>query len=324
MSMVQYDIVGVLHQSFSREQVRDFIGESRFFDVNILSMEEEALRVWRAVARLYAVKEQDFHIPYQFAENTKLYALDALCIAKPLIADANERFKLAEFFTIFYLIVHLFDDHVEHRDKFYSKFDFSQNSDLDTQRGAAPFSFLLVSLALLQEILQSIRELDEHDQLAIMNDVHGTLARQTRYFASERQSNMSIDDILEVKQRQVSGKTLALFGDILARYSGFSVAQARHLHEGLVYLGSLTQITDDIRDRSIDAALRNANLVDTAYKLGQVAGEKKLDAIYKEEVAHAQSHLEHIYAKEYANTLLSLPFYPFMIDKQKLKEMGEF
>ncbi len=132
---------------------------------------------------------------------------------------------------------------------------------------------------------------------------------------------MSIDETLEVKQRQVAGKTLAMFGDILARYIGLSDVKAKQLHRGLVYLGSLTQITDDIRDKSIDAALRNANIVNTAHKLGMVAGEKKLDEIYKDEVARARTHLEQIYSKDDVTMLLSLPFYPFMINKQELEEI---
>ncbi len=116
--MTHYDVVGVLHQSSDKEQVQDFIGESLFFDTRILSFHKEALRVWRSVSRYYIVKEEDCHTPYSFAETAKLYALDALCLANPLVESATDRFKLAELFTVFYLIVHLFDDHVEHRDKF--------------------------------------------------------------------------------------------------------------------------------------------------------------------------------------------------------------
>lgn len=319
--MTHYDVIGVLRKSSDRNQVQDFIGSSRFFDVDILSFHNDALRVWRSVARHYAVNEVEYRIPYSFAETAKLYALDALCLTAPLIKNDDDKLKLAELFTVFYLIVHLFDDHVEHRDKFYSKFDFSTASDIDTQRGAAPFSFMLLSFSILTDILSSISQFNQDERADIMREMYAVLARQTRYFASERQASMSIDETLEVKQRQVAGKTLAMFGDIIARYTNMSAAKAKRLHEGLVYLGSLTQITDDIRDKSIDSILRNANIVNTAARvLGDVAGEKRLDSIYQEEAGRAREHLEHVFTPQYVSVLLSLPFYPFMIDKQQLKD----
>lgn len=319
--MTMYDIVEILHRSSDKGQVRDFIGESDFFNTNILSYHEQALRIWRSVARHYAIEEQEHNIPYSFAETAKLYALDALCIATPLIDNEDDVIKLAEFFTVFYLIVHMFDDHVEHRDKFYSKFDFTSSSDIDTQRGAAPFSFSLISLSVLQNILSEINNLSANDRLEIMQSIHTALARQTRYFASERQNSMSLAEVLEIKQRQVAGQTLALFGDVVSRYMQLDEKKAAHLHEGLIYLGSLTQITDDIRDKSIDSALRNANIVNTAHKLGFTAGNKNLLTVYQDEVKNAKNHLLKIYQPEHVDTLLSLPFYPFMIDKSKLKEL---
>lgn len=318
--MNHFDIINVLRLGNDKERIQSYIGESDFFNPKILSFHEEALGIWRSVARCYAVKEKDFKVPYGLAETAKLYALDALCLSTPLITKKGDLQKLAEFFTVFYLMVHFFDDHVEHRDKFYSKFDFSNNSDIDTQRGAAPFSFTLVSFSIIFDILSSIDALSDTDKLTIITKIYSVLGKQTRYFASERQSSMSIEDTLEVKQRQVSGKTLALFGDVLAIYLKLNEAKTQQLHNGLIYLGSMTQITDDIRDRQIDTMLRNANIINTADKLGTTAAEIALDKIYQKEAFHASEHLKHVYDEDYIAILLSLPFYPFMINKRKLKE----
>ena len=316
---VVYDLTSIIERSSDKSEVRSLLGDSTFFNPHILSYHDEALRVWRDIARRYSDKEGGLNIPYRLAESAKLYAVDALCVAEPLIAKKADLRAIAQFFGVFYLIVHYFDDHVEHRDKFYSKFDFSPSHNIDTQRGAAPFSFTLVSLSILHDILKEISSLNAEQREQILENVNTALALQTRYFAAERQSNLDIDEVLEMKQRQVSGKTLSTLGGIIGLYLNFDAKQARHFSEGLTYLGSLTQITDDIRDLSIDAALRNANIVAACHRLGSRAGNTRLERIYDNEVALTINHLKHIYSEDNLSVLLSLPFYPFMVNKQELE-----
>lgn len=317
-----YDIVSIIDATPDRAKLQDFIGGSEFFDSKILTYYDNALLVWRRVARRYANKEQEYAIPYRLAESVKLYAVDALCIARPLVEDDNDLLSLAEFFTIFYLIVHFFDDHVEHRDKFYSKFDFSVESNIDTQRGAAPFSFMLVSLGLLDDVLSEVDDFTAEDRHKIINKVYEVLAIQARYFAAERQSNLDLDEILEVKQRRVSGRCLAFLGEVLSCYLKLKGDKEKALYDSLLYLGSLTQITDDIRDYSIDTTLRNANILVTAHHLGRAAGNKKLEEIYAKEAELARINLLKNYDAKYVKELLSLPFYPFMVDKQRLQDLS--
>ena len=314
-----YDITGIVEASSNRSETQDIIGKSAFFDAHILTYHDEALRVWRSVTRRYTKKEEELDIPYSLAESAKLYAVDALSIAGPLVRNDRDIFTIAEFFCVFYLVVHYFDDHVEHRDKFYSKFDFSQNNSIDTQHGAAPFSFILISFSILGDLLRDIDSLDAESRYQILQSVYTALALQTRYFAAERQHNLDVMEVLEIKQRQVSGKTLSLLGDILGRYLQYDTDKSQLLQCGLMYLGSLTQITDDIRDLSIDTALRNANIVTACYRLGKLAGVAQLASIYNKEVTHAKKYLVGFYDTAELSTLLSLPFYPFMVNKQELE-----
>jgi len=315
----QYDIAPIVDVDRDRSSVQNYLGTSKYFDEHILSHEDLAMKIWRGIMRRYANKEQEYVIPYNLAESMKLYAVDALAVATPLVKEHDEVFKMAEFFVVFYLIVHYFDDHVEHRDKFYSKFDFNVEKNIDTQRGAAPFSFVFISFDILYEIISEVTHISIEDRERIMHRMSGELARQTRYFASERQSNLDIEETLEMKQRQVAGKALAFFGELIGAYLGYDAKQLADLCHGLMYLGSLTQITDDIRDQSVDMMLRNANIVIIAHKLlGVKAGNEKLNAIFDNEVALATRHLSHFYDDKQVSELCSLPFYPFMVDKQEL------
>jgi hypothetical protein len=316
----QYDLAPLIDGHSDREKVRATLGTANYFHPHILTYQGQALKVWRSVLRRYTTKEQEYDIPYSLAETAKLYAIDAMCTAEPLVEDRNDLFLLAEFFTVFYLMVHFFDDHVEHRDKFYSKFDFAPQGNIDTQRGAAPFSFLLVSFSLLSQILNDITTLSTDAKHTIIQKVYDALALQTRYFAAERQSNLDIEEILEMKQRQVSGKTMSLFGDVLGLYLKLSDKKREILCQGLVYLGSLTQITDDIRDQAIDRTLRNANIVLSAQELGLSAANSKLSSIYTNEAKLAANYLKRLYSEEEVYVLLSLPFYPFIVNKQQLKK----
>ncbi len=318
MAMLQEEDMACLVQaSDNRAVVKKYLTTAKYFDESILQGCDVALHVWRSVAHRFAYKESVFEIPFALAEDPKLYALDALIIAGPLIAERKDLFAIAEIFTVFYLLLHYFDDHVEHPDKFFSKFDFDKEGDLDAQRGAAPFSFSLISLAIIGEILDSQEVLLEK-KAAILSAIYDRLASQTRYFALEKQANLSADNVLEIKARKVSGKTLGILADLLRHYLGLSDEVFKKLEKGMMYLGSMEQITDDMRDLHVDNTLHNANIVIADMQYGQESGISKLTELFNQENKNAQECMMELYKASQLKTILSLPFYPFMIDKQRL------
>lgn len=316
---LSYKIGPIIEASGNVENIRNYLSSAPFFDVSVLKYHDEALKVWRSVAHRFAHKESVYRIPYSLAENPKLYALDALTIAAPLIKDKKQLIAVAEIFTIFYLIIHYFDDHVEHPDKFFSKFDFSSESNLDAQRGAAPFSFVLLALTIIGEILEEQNKLSKEAQLEIINAVFVRLASQTRYFTQEKQTNLTVTEVLEIKAREVSGKTLGILADLLKVVLNYDAQRHNELETGLLYLGSVEQFTDDIRDISVDSTLMNANIVIAASdQFGFAPGNSVLDDLYHQEVSMANKSLAKFYSKSELLVILSLPYYPFMIDKRRL------
>lgn len=319
MNNVQSGLETIILHRGERQIAREYLADAKFFNHSIMHFLDDTLKVWRSVSHRYSNKERDLRIPFSLAENPKLYALDAFCIATPLVADTGQRKHIAELFTIFYLMTHFFDDHVEHPDKFFSKFDFSIDGSVDTQRGAAPFSFLLMSFSIINEILLEIDALDDNARLRIQSGMYDRLAVQTRYFISERNSNLNVNEVLEMKARRVNGEALGVLADILAEFLKFDSKQFKAMEKGLFYLGSMEQFTDDIRDISIDIALRNANIVVSAQSFGEKTGAKLLAKMYMEEFESAKVYLEPFYSKVELQTIFSLPFYPFIINKQELE-----
>lgn len=315
-----YKIQPLIVTGADRVAARQYLADTAFFDESIMHYQDEALRVWRSVAHRYSNKEAECDIPYSLAESPKLYALDALCFASPLVKDPQQLFTLAELFTVFYLMTHFFDDHVEHPDKFFSKFDFSKQSSLNTQYGAAPFSFLLLSFSIIKDILNGEPSLSDKARMTLQGAMYDRLVVQTRYFASERESNLNVEEVLEMKARRVNGQTLGVLADILREFLHYDDAQFEEMQAGLLYLGAMEQVTDDIRDMSVDVALRNANIIVSAYKFGVEAGAKKVEKVYQAEAARAEKHLANFYSKPELAAIFSLPFYPFMVDKQQLEQ----
>jgi hypothetical protein len=315
-----YNLEPLILNGMNRTAARHYLSEVEFFDTGIMHYHDEALRVWRSVIHRYANKETELEIPFSLAETPKLYALDALCIASPLIKAQQQLFTIAELFAVFYLMTHFFDDHVEHPDKFFSKFDFVNDSSLHAQYGAAPFSFLLISFAVIKEILDSATDLNDSSRLAIQGAMYERLAVQTRHFAAERTSNLSVEEVLEMKARRVNGQALGVIADILREYLHLNETEFKRMESGMLYLGSLEQFTDDIRDFAIDSALHNANIIVSASRFGSEAGAKKITKMYQDEAELAKKYLSVFYNYPALKEIFSLPFYPFMVDKRELSE----
>src|SRR5258708_18396358 len=110
----------------SRDATLRLSSSSAPINLEILGYRATALVIWRRLHKRFRSKEQELSVPYQLVETPKSYALDALVAATPFFSDRKQLSALAELFAIYYLMVHYFDDHVEHRDKFYSKFGFQE------------------------------------------------------------------------------------------------------------------------------------------------------------------------------------------------------
>lgn len=290
---------------YGKEDVTHLILKLPYFDASILDYTPQAKNIWLEVLNHYAEIESNNDIGYHLDEDIKLYALDALVIADCLGFDKSQAEQIAKAFCYFYLTIHYFDDHVEHRDKFNSKFTFSKSVDITTQQGAAPFSFLLSSLKLINDSFNSI----DIAQTAIDNVIS-----QTPYFTSERQKNLTPQQVLEMKQYKVSGKALSF---VYALLRHFRPKLDVNIQKALTILGALAQITDDIRDQQIDRLLMNANYITacrdrygTDMHSQQVAEEMSNERIKTQELL-----LKHMDAKK-VNQILSIPYYPFFIDKE--------
>lgn len=301
---------------------KTIVKESEVFDTNILGYQQMALEVWSEVIKDYHKKELDFKIPYSLAETPKLYALDALAIIAPLTKDESQRKFIAKLFVIFYLLVHFYDDHVEHLDKFYSKFTFKNDQNIDPQRGAAPFSFVLLSYELILQEVQNQEMFSDLQTIVLLRDINANLALQTQYFASERKVDLTEYEVLRIKQEQVTGKSLSILAEFIKPLGLLEDDKLRSLEKGLYYLGSLTQITDDIRDLDIDSTLKNANFVNSSVAChGEELGIKIVSDVFEDHVMRVRKYLRDIYGEEDLGVILSLPFYPFIIDKRALRRM---
>lgn len=293
--------------------------DSNFFDSSILSYKDQALILWRETAKRYREKEQKYNIPFTLAEKPKLYSIDALVVAKPLIENERQLALIAQFWNVFFLMVHYFDDHVEHRDKFYSKFHFNPHSDINTQRGAAPFSFVFASLELLQDILLEFEVVRAEDREYIIRIVTAELISQTQYFAMERKEHISFDEVFKIKQLGVSGQTFGVLAELLQRVPSTKPVDYRKLKRGFMSLGSLIQITDDIRDISVDLALNNANIVTAAFEADDSSAPEQVARLYAIEANTLSLTLGKIYTEGEFDNIKALPFYPFLINKLELE-----
>ncbi|MBL7491550.1 hypothetical protein, partial [Frankia sp. AgW1.1] len=205
--------------------------------------------------------------------------------------------------------------------KFFSKFEFAPDTNLDTQHGAAPFSFLLIAIDIMYDVLDDISVLSDRSRLRIADRLVESLALQTRYFAAERRADLTPQDVLEMKQREVSGQTLGVVADILSYVPSKREVDIERLRKGLVYLGSLTQITDDIRDMDLDRQMHNANIVNSYVRVQGGSALGALADTYDKEATLASEFLDS-YTTEELSTLMSLPLYPFVIDKSALRPPG--
>lgn len=309
--MKVYDLVSELVRVDSAGRLRAVEG-SALFDQSIMGFRQDAEEVWRSVSQRFAEKEDQYGLLFRFDEAPKLYALDAFLIAQPLLKDADKLKLLAEFFVAFYLGVHYIDDHIEHRDKFYSKFRVSGLDSIDTQRGAMPFSFMLIISDIIHDVLSELG-LDEAAINTMLRKVRSVYLNEIRYFTPEKRRDLTADEVLEMKQRQITGQCLLPICDLLHALdsSALSDKEWEKLRKGIVRLGSLTQITDDIRDESIDAILGNANLL-----IVLKGDAEALAAIYQAEQQEMIECLRGIYDNHAIDALVSLPLYPFTIKKR--------
>jgi len=299
--------------------MRLIVENSPNVDQQILKYKDNALTVWDSSMKILLAKEKFFEVPFTINENPRLYAIDALALASPLTADKEKIDLVSNVFVLFYLIVHLYDDYVEDPLKFYSKFDLSPKINLDLQRNAVPFSFLILTLSAITQELESSTTLSNQAKLNILSLIQANLAEQAKYFAQEHKENPTIDEALSIK-RHVAGISLYVIADILNGLGLVKDSDLGDFKQGLYCLGTLSQITDDIRDYETDSKLGNTNIVKACVdNRGTVRGIDEVSKIFDSYLKKTKEKLSVVYNEEEIMLIISLPFYPFMIDKNSLK-----
>lgn len=307
-------------QSPSAKIIKDCLIKQKFFDEAFFEYESTAIEVFKTYLQDFRDFEIENNIPYRLTEDYKLYAVDAIIIARSVGCTAQQAEAIARIFNAFYIAVHYYDDHVEHQDKFFSKFEFSKDSDAQTQKGASPFSFLLTSMLVIDKYL---KDPDLHYSNAVRIELLSTitqrLLRYTPYLTSERKQHLTTNEVLVMKQRNISGSATMIIAELIKPLLKYNDSDYENLSKGLFLLGSLTQITDDIRDANIDYILHNANLLNSVIEMiGENDAFEEVANIYLKEEGEARANLVKVMPVADANLILSIPFYPFFIDKSKL------
>lgn len=287
------------------------IREADFFDENILLFRQNAENLWMSVSSDIAKLEKANGIPFRLNESTHLYAIDAFVIADVLGLPMNQAAKIARIYIIIFLLCSYFDDHVEHRDKLFNKFLFSNSSDRSAQEGAMPFAIIFMLQKLLRGYVEETgaSASDKSEFLFLVNDM---LLSYTPNFALERRSERTPEIVLRIKQHNVSGKIVAMLADIGGLVCD-DTAKLEILRKGLFYVGSVMQMTDDLRDAEIDNMLNNANLLNAyTYQRGDEIGLQEFSEFFVQEYRRASQCLEPLSPGQ-TKLLLSIPFYPFCL-----------
>lgn len=316
MSNSKAQVIKLLFSSkeAQRSYIQEVLCEAGLLNVDVLAFKPQATALWNDVAKDFSALETEYNTPFKLQEREHLYAIDALLLADALKLDTISTEVVAKVYILFFLLVSYFDDHVEHRDKFYSKFSYENTSDRSTQHGAVPFSTIFMALELVDQYLTKANATAEQ-KIKIFQIISKNLLSYTQFFATERSIDATIEEVFEMKQRQVSAKVVAILADLVEPFTRLSSAKKQALSNGMFYLGSMMQITDDIRDAETDKVLKNANLMNVCHHvLGEAEGAKHFTEIFENESTLAKENLEKVFEEKHVSYLMSLPFYPFCIE----------
>lgn len=284
-----------------------------------------AQMVWEDFMHDFRQVEYRQNIPYELQESAKLYALDLLVIADSLNCnDENLLRRISLIYLIFYLNIHYFDDHVEDPEKFHSKFSYDATLPTETQHGAAPFSFQLGCIQLLEKNLSSLTAhhgiVDTH---LIRNSYLRNMTNMTLHLVKERSTSLSYTTVIQVKNHGIFNAwadfTATLIGVFHPQQSD---SDRKTITEALCSIGSLTQITDDLRDIQKDRALGNINIFTAALSANhQSEAFRSIAQVYYNEEQSCVRSLRQFVPHHKLQNILFIPFYPFTISKTRQKDV---
>lgn len=277
------------------------------------SFAPEALGIWIGATRAILGVEELTKVPFRYKKDKKLYALDGIVVADTLGINEKQRFAALQVFSIYYLSVHLFDDIVEDSGKFHSKFKYSNVPPLNTELNASGMSFILhAALAVSNLLTTDLKLFSRKSVNKIMQAFIESLAKQTRYFTLEK-DNLTPEEVLEIKQRKVSGEATSFLFDVLQLGNCLEIRQGIYAKNALRYLGSLTQFTDDLRDYEKDKETGNANiLVSMEQKYANYARDK-FAALYVDEERRMLMAFRKAGLSIDKDLLKAIPWHPFFM-----------
>jgi hypothetical protein len=276
-----------------------------------------SLDIWNRSLSEFAKVERAIDTPYRLNEEPKAYAIDSIAISKAVGLQAEKLDFAFKAFSIYYLSVHLLDDLMEDPSKFYSKFTYSNEESKERRIRASGASFIYSSNLTVHNILEG--KSAPKELLRTETAMSESLAKMIKFFRIKNQT-LSPNGIIEVKNRKVSGESTAFFLDFarLEPSQGNKINQ--HLKQSILYLGSLTQFTDDLRDLEEDKRDKNINLMIALKGLYGKEATTEWAKLYNKEEQNMISAIEKSGIDADINLLRVIPWYPFFA-KEKLKRL---
>lgn len=269
---------------------------------------DEAHLVWQRLIKDIRSAEEVLQNTYIFNDAPKLYAIDALTVFHKLNMDNEQRLNAAKLFTLYYLAVHLFDDAVEDKAKLASKFQSNNN-------GAIDIASLVASFALEINLIASkiLVNAPPDQAMEFLRSMNVSLGKQFKYFLVENETNISPEEVLEIKQHCVSGEATSFIVEC-AVVNGLDLGTSvLHLKKALYYLGSLTQFTDDLRDMDEDMKNSNLNLINVINQSN--APKNTFVQMYSNDQKLMLESLEKVPEITGTAVFIAIPWYPFFIPK---------
>lgn len=269
---------------------------------------DEARVVWDKAMSSMVCTESEVGAVLTLNERPKLYALDSIAVCKALGVGEEQRMKASQLFSLYYLAVHLFDDAVEDREKLISK--FTNGGSVITQEQATPIA-VTFALNLNLSLERILKDEDPKRVLEFLCKTSRSLGRQFKYFMAEKDNDMPVNDVLEVKQHRVSGESTAFIMDCLKAVGVDFGDREENIRQALFRMGSLTQFMDDLRDLDEDKVNSNLNLLVALEREKEPAGVvDSFAGLYREE---EREMVESLGAAGIYDTdvFRAIPFHPF-------------
>lgn len=283
----------------------------------MLSFLPKSLEIWNRSMANFANVENIIKSPYKLNEDKKAYAIDSIAISNSLGLH-TERLDFAyEAFSIYYLTVHFLDDLMEDPNKFHSKFIFSGSKEGRERRiRASGAAFLYESNLTIHNILASNGT--SSDLLRVETLAQESLAKMIQYFRVKNRV-LTPEKIIEIKNRKVSGESTKFFLNFAELAMEEKERFSQPIKDAMMFLGSLTQFTDDLRDLEEDRRDKNINLFIALKGLHRKDAAHEWAKLYSAEEQNMVKTIEESKIKTDVELLKIIPWYPFFAKKQIMR-----